>query len=137
MCLAEQIAKLKALVIPERFVAERLARDEQIGHCEDVITRWNKARGSVAVPVVYVEATLTSPDGTHTEHKESTVHATLCSPDDGRLELGSGITCDFETESPAPFVEFVNVTEAIAKARMYTRGNGGPVLKVIDGGKKS
>lgn len=119
--LAEQIAALKALVIPERFPAERLARDEQIGFCEDVIARWNKARGSVAVPVVHVEVTLQSVDGETVEHSEGTV----------------------SIEMPAPFVEFVNVGEAIEKARrepepkMYTRGNGGPVLKVYDGGKKS
>lgn len=121
--LAEQVAKLKALVIPERFPAERLARDEQIGYCEDVVARWLKARGSVAVPVVHVEAT-------------------LCSPNDDRLELGAGTTCDFETESPVPLVDIAPagrmVFEPLKRApKMYTRGEGGPVLKVYDGGKKS
>lgn len=88
--LAEHIAKLKALVIAERFAAERLARDEEIGYCEDTIARWNKARGSVATPT-----------------RPGTVYVAT-------------VVEQHEPEEP----------------RMYTR-LGGPILKVIDGGKKS
>jgi len=101
--LAVQIAKLKALVIPERFPAERLARDEQIGFCEDVVARWLKSRESVAKPVAPEQC---------------------------------AITCDFETESPVPLTLEEFLAPKADAPKLYTRGNGGPILKVIDGGKK-
>lgn len=47
--LSAAINELKALDIPERFAAERAARDEEIGHCEDTVRSWLNARGQANV----------------------------------------------------------------------------------------
>jgi hypothetical protein len=41
--LQEEIAKLRALEIPERFTADIAARDLMIQRCTDTATRWQEA----------------------------------------------------------------------------------------------
>jgi hypothetical protein len=42
--LQAKIVELEALQIPERFAADRLQRDEEIGYCRNVIARWEAAQ---------------------------------------------------------------------------------------------
>lgn len=104
--LGKCIAYLKALDIPPRLHAERVAREAELGACEDLQRWWLKQRGQSA-PLERVTATLVSPDGTRLEAGEG-VHI----PSEG-LDLGA---------KPEP------------GERLYGRGR--VVLRVIDGGKK-
>jgi hypothetical protein len=114
------IQALKGLDIPQSYRAEIILRDAEIGACEDTIRRWLKARGqSYLVDRLYP--------------KPPAVIGTLVSPDGKRLDLGEGVSFDFETHSGAPEYSATDYAQG-DDVKVY--GRGGVVLRVIDGGKK-
>jgi hypothetical protein len=115
------IQALKGLEIPQRYRAEIIVREAEIGACEDTIRRWLKARGQSYLLNRIEPKPLPPVPGV--------VTATLVCPDGKRIDLGEGVMCDFETHAEEG-------TAAHEQGeRVYGRGN--VVLRVIDGGKKS